>query len=92
MSATTASCPNCGTLRAPNSQYCHVCGHAYDAGRSDLRQVRTDVPASVEIELSVTTGFKFGLGLALAVTLFAIVSAAVSLVLTGAMLRSLFPY
>jgi hypothetical protein len=46
----------------------------------------------VEIQLSVATGFKLGLGLALAVTIFAVISALVSLMLTGALLRSLFAY
>jgi hypothetical protein len=60
-------CPDCRAVRAPNARFCQQCGHDYEAlinGNGDAW--RPETPQKVELELSVWTGFKFGLGLALA--------------------------
>lgn len=78
MAPTT--CPYCHTIKAPNAIYCHICGRAYSRADSRADEPSFLVPPEPEVRLSISSGFRFGVGFMFAATLFGIVWTLISLV------------
>ena len=84
------TCPECHVIRAPNSRWCHVCGHAYSMEDVDLPPLV--VSEDHEVRVSIGSGFRFGLGFMtaafVATILIAIIWTAVLGLLVGSLMRS----
>lgn len=67
------TCPVCASARIDAARYCHNCGHAYTAGTPNAPAVIVGHYAY----LSVGSGVRFGVGLAIAWTVIGFVAAIV---------------
>lgn len=71
-------CPACRAVRAPNARFCQQCGHDFEALVAGSDEWSREAAQKIELQISVWTGFKFGLGLALAGLVVGILAALAS--------------
>ena len=88
------TCPQCRAVRAPNARFCQQCGHDYESAIrqspwSAAEQAAYQDRRKVDLDVSVTNGFKLGLGLALGTFLAGIPLTIISFTLFGALLGSI---